>query len=194
MSFHLMSLALDYGPEDANDRIIFLTLCERADTTSGLCWPSRADLMERSRLGYGTISRRLRSLEKAGWIQRKRRFNASTLFRVNVARLRKIEAERLVAKGKGDIQGFEPFEEEQGPQAIENKGTVQSGPTSVHSGPTIRPQWTPNLSMNQSLNPDALTPFQKACVQKGSSFLLNGYLVRGAELERLRLEMQRKGR
>lgn len=128
MSLRLLPLALDFGPEDSNARFVFLALSERAKD-DGICWPSRDDICNRTRLSVSTVTRALRRLEKDGWLQRRKRFQSSNVFRLNVQRLLDAQAD---ATRKPDVpDGFEAFPEEMAArerQAIENKDKGQADP------------------------------------------------------------------
>ena len=136
VSFKTTALVMDHGPSDALSKLLLMALADRSNE-SGVCWPSRDDLLKRTGVSYATVSRKLRMLEVQGWIQRKRQFNSATVFRLNLQRLSRLETEANAAKLVSVPKGFEPFEDEiANLQAIENKGTVHSEPTSVHSEPT----------------------------------------------------------
>lgn len=137
MSFKTTALVLDHGPSDALAKLVLLSLADRSNE-QGICWPSRDDLIARTKVSYSTISRKLRYLEKENWIQRKRQFNSSTVFRLNLQRLNTLEAEANAAKLSEVPKGFEAFPGETvTPQAIENKGTVHCDPTLAHCDPTL---------------------------------------------------------
>lgn len=198
MSFKFTALALDHGPADTFEKVLLMALCDRSNE-KGVCWPSRDDLMRRSGASYATVSRKLRILEVKGWIQRKRQYNSSTVFRVNVARLLRLDAEATAQRAVSVPKGFEPFEDE-ALQPVENKGTVHSEPTSVHCDTHMSSQGTPNLSKNPSKNlqkPAALsldslkekaTAFQRSLVLSGHSVQIAGQLLAGGspEMDRLR--------
>lgn len=184
MSFKYTALALDHGPTDSAEKLLLLALCDRSDE-SGVCWPTRADLMQRTGASYATISRKLRMLEVQGWIQRQRRFNASTRFRINVSRLHRLEAEATAQRKTHVPKGFEPFEDEVA-QPIENKGTVHSEPTSVHCDTHMSSQRTPNLSKNQSKNLEPAALSLSSLGKYGQSCLRDGkpvYLSDGTALK-----------
>lgn len=172
MSFKYTALVLDHGPTDALQKLLLMSLTDRCDE-KGVCFPSRADLLQRTGVSYATISRKLRLLEVQGWIQRRRRFNSSTVFRINIDRLLRLDAEMTSKRITTVPKGFEPFEDEV-PQPIENKGTVHSDPTSVHCDTHMSSQRTTNLPINQSSKkkPAALSEFQKNCLRSGQSVLI----------------------
>lgn len=118
MSMKIAALVVDHGPRDPGEFAVLLVLADRADNETWVCWPSRADLSERSRLAAATVGRKLRALERDGWISRQARFNSSSVFRVNVPRLLQAAAARETSRKLP--AGFKPFPEEL--QAIENKG------------------------------------------------------------------------
>ena len=149
MSFKFTALALDHGPDDPLSKLVLMALCDRANEKA-ICWPARSDLMARCKVGASTLSRKLRSLEAAGWIMRKQRFNASTVFRVNVQRLYDLEAVALAEKRATPPDGFEAFPEEIAAQAIENKGDALCGHTDALCGHTDALSEPTNLSINQS--------------------------------------------
>ena len=149
MSFKFTALALDHGPDDPLSKLVLMALCDRANEQA-LCWPSRADLMARCNVAASTLSRKLQSLESAGWIMRKQRFNASTVFRINVQRLNDLEAAALAEKRSTPPDGFEAFPEELAAQPIENKGDALCGHTDALCGHTDALCDATNLSTNQS--------------------------------------------
>lgn len=136
MSMELTALMLDHGPADALAKLVGLALSDRADE-HGVCWPSRADLCQRTGVSYATVSRKLRVLEVLGYIQRRQRRDASTVFRLNVLKLRQAKAEALARKALVVPGGFEPFPEELAaaplPQALVRVGEVHSDRGEVHS-------------------------------------------------------------
>lgn len=182
MSFKFTALTLDHGPTDALQKLLLMSLTDRCDE-KGVCFPSRDDIIKRTGASYATISRKLRLLEAQGWIQRRRRFNSSTVFRINIQRLLRLDAEATSKRITTVPKGFEPFEDEVS-QPIENKGTVHSDPTSVHSDTHISSQRTPNLSKNQSFNlPDVktLTAFEKSCLLSDRSVLIGKKMLRPSD-------------
>lgn len=120
MSFKYTALAMDHGPADPYEKLLLMSLTDRSDE-KGVCFPSRADLMRRTGMANATLSKKLRMLEVQGWIQRKQRFNSSTVFRINVGRLLTMEADANRRTVTTVPKGFEPFEDEVS-QTIENKG------------------------------------------------------------------------
>jgi len=132
MSFKHTALALDHGPIDTAEKLLLMALCDRADE-KGICWPSRSDLVRRTGLSNSTLSRKLRLLEVAGWVQRKPRYNTSVLFRVNFFKLMEAEAK---ARADGVVKvphGFEPFQEELDTvQVSENKGDAHCDVGDAH--------------------------------------------------------------
>lgn len=194
MAFAFTALAFDYGPENAMERLIFMSLCDRADSDTFVCWPSRADLQERTRLSNTTISKYLRKLEKAGWITRRKRFNSSSVYRVNVPRLRTREAERLAVRTRPTPEGFEPFAEEIAEktdvQTIENKGNDATRHTDAASRHTDAAKRHLNLSKNLSKNLASLSDLKKDQIRKGSSFVHDGMLVTGAHLANLARQLR----
>jgi len=151
MSFKFTALALDHGPTDPLCKLVLMALCDRANEKA-VCWPSRADLLARCNVSAATLSRKLRALESGGWIQRKQRFNSSSVFRINVLRLYEKETAAVEASKLVLPDGFEPFEEEQriGAQPIENKGDAHCEHTDAHSEHTDAHCASSNLSINQS--------------------------------------------
>lgn len=130
MSSKIAGLVLDHGPREHGPMIILLLLAERARTETWVCWPSRRDLEERGRMSSASVTRHLRTLEREGWIARRKRFNQSTVFRVNVPRLLERAAKR--ESERKTPRGFEPFDEEIAAQAIEKKGNDQGDHPSDH--------------------------------------------------------------
>lgn len=146
MSSKLASLVLDHGPRSPSAKIILMCLADRADA-NGVCFPSRRDVMERSGLSNACITNHLRALERDGWLQRKARFNSSTIFRVNVSRLLALAADRQAQRKLP--KGFTPFPEDAQPsQPIENKGDATSCHTDASTWHTDATKKHLNLSNN----------------------------------------------
>lgn len=210
MSFKFTALALDHGPADALEKLVLMSLCDRADH-NGVCFPSRADLSARCSVGQTCLTKKLRMLEAAGWIQRKKRFNASTVFRVNIQRLARLESEAQAARQTFVPHGFEPFEDETADlQPIENKGNDATRHGNDATRHTSDAYAASNLSTNQSLNsrgqlasalegaepaapkcaspqPSTLTPFQRSALLSGQSFMLGKTLLKPSAPEFKRL-------
>jgi hypothetical protein len=148
MSSKLASLVLDHGPRCASAKLILMCLADRADA-SGVCFPSRRDLMERTGLGATALTVHLRSLEADKWLQRKQRFNSSTVFRVNVSRLLALAADR--ERQRKIPAGFVPFPEETS-QPIENKGDDAKRHTDDVKRHTDDASRHLNLPINLSIN------------------------------------------
>lgn len=199
MSMKLTALMLEHGPADPLAKLVAMCLTDRANDQN-ICWPSRDDLIARTGASYATISRKLRLLEVQGYIQRQRRFNNSTVFRINALRLHQAEAEAQRARALAVPKGFEPFEEEMAaapvPQAIENKGSVHSDPPSVHSEPPLvhsepltshKPINKPRAIRRRVFSLSSLTPFQRSRVLAGQSVVIDGVALRSgsAEIETL---------
>jgi DNA-binding transcriptional MocR family regulator len=152
VSFKFTALALDHGPSDALEKLLLLALCDRADE-NGVSFPSRADLCKRAACSAASVSRKLRVLEVCGWIQRKQRFNSSSIFRVNVQRLERLEAAAVASKRAVIPAGFRPFEDEiANPQAIEIKGDAHCEHGDAHCEHGDAHCEPTNLPLNQSLN------------------------------------------
>lgn len=151
MSFKLSALVLEHGPRVASAKLLLICLADRADA-NGVCFPSRADLMERSGLGRSAVTEHLRALERDGWLQRKQRFQSSNVFRVNVQRLLDLAADRE-AQRKVPL-GFDLFPEEiaaNRAQALEKKDDAVK--RSQDAGKRSQDAAFPatNLSVNLSL-------------------------------------------
>lgn len=146
MSMEFTALAMAVGPQVRSERLLMLALCDRADE-NGVCWPSRADLRERASMSDATLTRCLRRLEAAGWIQRQRRFNTSNVFRVNVLRLRELHAARAVRPRF--VVDFAPFPEEAAAmaEAVENKGSAHGECFSAHGDALSAHFAAPNQSL-----------------------------------------------
>ena len=197
MSFKLTALALDFGPDDMASRMIFLSLCDRADANTGECWPSYADIAERSRCSRSTVMRRLRLLRRQGWIATRQRSNQTLVIRLNVQRLRDAEAERASRVSAGVPDGFEPFPEERAAverarlQAIENKAEGQPDTPEGHSD-TPEGHVDPLTCQKpiNNLSAENLSDFEVSQVQRGATFVKQGRLVHGLELARLLAELE----
>lgn len=184
MSFKLTALMLDHGPADPLAKLVAMALCDRADE-SGVCWPSRDDLVKRTGASNRTITRKLRLLEVQGYIQRQQRFNDTTRFRINGLKLHQMESAAQAAKLVQVPKGFEPFQEELEtvglPQAIENKGDGHCDHPDGHTGHTVghcghliyqKPINEPRL--RRAYSKSDLSNFQKARLLAGQSFQYRG--------------------
>lgn len=215
MSMKIASLVVDHGPRDPGEFAVLLVLADRADNDTWVCWPSRADLVERSRLSYATIGRKLRALERAGWIARRKRFNSSSVFRVNVPRL--LQAATAREKVRIIPEGFEPFAEEL--QHVEIKGNDHSDRSADHCDRSADHQDRLNLSKTSkeplrarqvrrapplpalgqaargSVEPITtdLSAFQAARVRADQSIMLGGVLVLPGSLEMAALRQALRG-
>lgn len=204
MSFKIAALVMDHGPRDPGEFAVLLVLADRADNETWVCWPSRADLVERSRLSAATVGRKLRALERGGWVARRQRFNSSSVFRLNVPRLLQAAAAREKVRALPD--GFAPFAEEA--QDIENKGDDHSDRGSDHCDQTVDQTDHLNLSLTD-LKPAArkvrrapplpavgqaargsvvapevgLSPFQASQIAADKSVLVGGVMVLAGSLE-----------
>ena len=115
-------------------KLMLIALADRADET-GVCWPSRDDLRLRTGMSVSSITRTARALENGGWIQRRQRKDASTVYRLNVVKIRRCaeqckEERRLRRAG----EHWPAFPEEMA-QAVENNGEGQIDPTSGQTEP-----------------------------------------------------------
>ena len=149
MAFNLVALVVNHGPREASAKLVLIILADRANEKA-VCFPSRADLMERTGLKASALTVHLRALERDGWLQRKQRFNSSTVFRINVGRLLTLAADREAQRSVP--AGFEPFPEEMA-QPIENKGDAVKRHTDATKRHTDAAKQHLNLSLNQSSNP-----------------------------------------
>lgn len=137
MSFKELGQAFDLSPEvfgGKSAKLLMLALLDRANERA-IAWPSRSDIERRTGLSQSSITRETRKLERNGWLKRKSRFNASTIYRLNFGKLA-IESAKIKAAESDDVFGFEPFEEEKALQAIENKGDGHSERGYGHSDHT----------------------------------------------------------
>lgn len=162
MAAKLTGLVLDHFHGDALCKLVFLTLADRANE-HGICWPSIADLVARSGASKATVSRKLHALEAEGWIARKKRFQATTVFRLNVARL--LRMAELAERYRTVPKGFEPFPEEV--EAIE----IEDKPHCEPHKPHCEPQ-KPHLGEAQTVINPSRTLRQKSRHEARSGALL----------------------
>lgn len=90
MSVRVMALVWD-STVPAPERFTLLALADRADE-DGRCWPSIATLAAKCRTRDRTIQRHLSSLREIGVLSIHQRFNNSSSYVINVARLRAMAA------------------------------------------------------------------------------------------------------
>ena len=116
-------------------KLLLIALADRADET-GVCWPSRCDLKLRTTMSDSQITRTLQALVAGKWIQRQQRRDASTLFRLNLVKIRRCAAQCKADRKAAKLgREWEPFPEEVA-QAIENNGDDQIGHTHDQGGQT----------------------------------------------------------
>jgi len=115
-------------------KLLLIALADRADE-SGVCWPSRDDLVLRTGMSLSTITRTARALEAGQWVQRKQRRDTSTVYRLNVRKIARCAEQCKAARKLRRVVGdWEPFPEELA-QGIEKAGEGQNEPGSGHSEP-----------------------------------------------------------
>jgi hypothetical protein len=69
MSIKLMTLVLERPePADPIQRFVLLVLADQASEPLGKCWPSIAQISNRTKLSERSVQRAIRSLQNAGWI------------------------------------------------------------------------------------------------------------------------------
>ena len=68
-----IALVLDFAPPEwtPSTRMVAIALADYANTDTGHCWPSLANLSRRSGVSVRTVQRCLRTIEEAGWIERR---------------------------------------------------------------------------------------------------------------------------
>ena len=68
-----IALVLDLAPAEwkPSTRMVAIALADYANTDTGHCWPSLANLSRRSGVSVRQVQRCLRTIEKAGWIERR---------------------------------------------------------------------------------------------------------------------------
>jgi len=68
-----IALVLDFAPSDwsPSTRMVAIALADYANTDTGHCWPSLANLSRRSGVSVRQVQRCLRTIEEAGWIERR---------------------------------------------------------------------------------------------------------------------------
>lgn len=91
MAIAWMAYAWKDGPEDSNERYVYLALADNANE-EGFAWPSLPTIAEKTRLSESTVRRSVLGLEKGGWL---------TVFRGNGAgnksqyRLQRVSGRKL---------------------------------------------------------------------------------------------------
>ncbi|MFT7880468.1 MAG: helix-turn-helix domain-containing protein [Sulfurimonas sp.] len=86
MSFKIIGKAFDI-PLKANDKLVFLVLCEYADDDTCTCYPSLSTIVRKASISKGALSYSLNVLENLGFIKREHRkrdngSNTSTIYTV----------------------------------------------------------------------------------------------------------------
>lgn len=126
-----VSYVLRVGPSDAKEKLVLIALLEHCDE-DGICWPSNGKLQEYSNCSPATITRKLRALERDGWLQRKKRKHRSNLYRVNLEKIEKafraFETRRRNMKKYLPPEGFDyfPGEYENACQVLEKSHNDQN--------------------------------------------------------------------
>jgi hypothetical protein len=67
-------------------RWLFVTLRYYTNGKMGVAFPSYGTIQKLTRMRREKIASSIRELEKAGWLERKRRFNKSTFYRLLIPR------------------------------------------------------------------------------------------------------------
>ena len=67
-----IALVLDFAPAHwtSSTRMVAIALADYANTDTGHCWPSLANLSRRSGVSVRQVQRCLREIENDGWIER----------------------------------------------------------------------------------------------------------------------------
>lgn len=102
MSIKIMTLVWESNVGPATKRLILLALADSAND-EGVCWPSIRTLKTKAQCGQTTAEDALRSLDYDGLVKRDRRFNDTSVYTINVAKLTTPEY-----RGTPEIQGDPP--------------------------------------------------------------------------------------
>lgn len=130
MAGKVTGMVLDHYHGDPIAKLVLLTLADRANEDA-LCWPSRGDICARSGASPATVTRKLRLLEREGWLARRQRYQTSVVFRINVPRL--LLAAAVAERMRSIPKGFEPFPEERIAQAVEKSDNAHCEHENDHS-------------------------------------------------------------
>ena len=106
MAIVILGQAVEHGPGDAQAKLVLVALCNYANA-DGVCWPSIETLVRISSCHRATVFRKLKLLEKEGWIERvarttKRGATAVSHYQINAQKLLEAHAEYLAAVAQCD--------------------------------------------------------------------------------------------
>lgn len=93
VSIQLVNAAL-WLPMDPARKLVFLTLCDRANSETGACRPGREEISARSSYSLKTVTEHLKALEAEGWF-RSQRGNR----RLGETTRRWLDVERILREG-----------------------------------------------------------------------------------------------
>lgn len=77
-------------------KLVLVALCDRAEGTTGKCWPGREEIAARSSISLKSTTEHLKALEEAGWIRSKRGNS-----RAGETTLRWVNVQRIISEGQG---------------------------------------------------------------------------------------------
>lgn len=107
MSILHLNAAWSARVADPQAKLVLVRLADRADRSTGRCWPSISDLVEDTELGRSTVCRKLESLEKLGLITKDRKKNGCE-YTLNLTPPREEEAPPAPAKPQEQKSKKEP--------------------------------------------------------------------------------------
>lgn len=115
-------------------RMTLLALADAAND-DGVCWPSIRHLASKTQAGESTVRRHLQALEEDGLLSSQQRFNASAVYRIDVAALQARPAPEIRTRSESPI-----------PTPAAASTPSQSGtPSQIDTGPDLSGP-PPNLS------------------------------------------------
>ncbi|MBN9791262.1 hypothetical protein DMP17_22025 [Pseudonocardia sp. TMWB2A] len=122
----------------APQRMTLLALADAAND-DGVCWPSIRLLASKTQAGESTVRRHLQSLEADGLLSSQQRFNASAVYRIDVAALKGRPAREIRTRSESPIPASAPA-------AAPSPTPSQSGtPSQIDTPPDLSGP-PPNLS------------------------------------------------
>lgn len=117
MALEYVALVKEYAVLAGPAKIVLLEIADRANPDHGdACWPSVANISARTGYSESTVRRRLAQLAGANWLAVKPQIDHhgqhSNRYRLNVLKLRALQAKAAALVSDLTETEFEPFEEE----------------------------------------------------------------------------------
>lgn len=85
MSIKAVSWAFDQKLNDPLCKLVLLAVADHYNESSGDAWPSIERLMEYTEASRSTVIRKLKILETTGYMSRKKRYNDTDIYRLNIS-------------------------------------------------------------------------------------------------------------